>query len=157
MSSFPNFGLTSRPTFRAVRNSAPALYGPLLVAGMYFLGAEAAFSIGTLSDKIFALFWPPNVVLFCALLVVPPEHWWRYILISFPAHAIAELLVGMPAPQLLVAYITNCMVAVVNAYLVRQWTGGPPWFGTVRAVLNYCVITAGLSPAVSALGGAFVP
>jgi signal transduction histidine kinase len=139
------------------RSARAALQGPLLVAVLYFLGAEAAFFIGTLSDKIFALFWPPNVVLFCALLIVPQRQWWRYLVAAFPAHTIAELAVGMPMPQLLVAFITNCTVALLNAYAVRYWVGGPPWFGTFRAALVYILITAGVGPAVSALGGAFVP
>jgi integral membrane sensor domain MASE1 len=140
-----------------LRGAMPAFYGPLLVALAYYLGAEAAFFIGTLSDKIFALFWPPNVFLFCALLIVPERHWWRYIAMAFPAHTIAELVVGMPVPQLLVAFVTNCMVALLNAYAIRYWIGGPPWFGTFRAASTYILITAGLSPAISALGGAVVP
>src|SRR5207253_3750458 len=134
-----------------------SLQGPALVALIYFLGAEAAFYIGTLSDQIFALFWPPNVVLFCALLIAPQRRWWLYIAAAFPAHVIAELGVGMPAPQLLVAFATNCMVALLNAYCIRRLIGGPPWFGTFHAAFVYIAITAGLSPALSALGGAFVP
>src|SRR5262245_12308224 len=136
---------------------ATALQGPVLVAGAYFLGAQAAFFIGTLSDKIFALFWPPNVVLFCALLIVPYRQWWLYIAVAFPAHTIAELGVGMPMPQLLIAFATNCMVALLNAYGVRRLVGDPPWFGNFHNASLYIVITAGISPAISALGGAFVP
>jgi integral membrane sensor domain MASE1 len=62
---------------------------PLLVALAYYLGAQVAFLIGTLSDKIFALFWPPNVVLFCALLIVPYRQWWLYIAAAFLAHVVA--------------------------------------------------------------------
>src|SRR5262245_23573520 len=108
------------------------LRGPLLLALAYFLGAQAAFYIGTLSDQIFALFWPPNVILFCALMIVPQRVWWRYILAAFPAHAVAELGVGMPWPQLLLAFATNCMVALLNAYAVRRFIGEPPWFGNFR-------------------------
>jgi signal transduction histidine kinase len=140
-----------------VRYSAAWLQGPILVALIYFLAAEAAFYIGTLSDRVFALFWPPNVVLFCALLMVPQRHWVLYIAAAFPAHILAELGVGMPAPQLLVAFATNCMVALLNAYAVRRFVGNPPWFGTFRKASIYIVITAGVSPALSALGGAFVP
>ena len=49
--------------------------GPLLVGMAYYLGAEAAFLIGTLSDKMFAPFWPPNSVLFCALALLPYQRW----------------------------------------------------------------------------------
>src|SRR5690348_17080593 len=62
---------------------------PVLVALAYFIGAQAAFLVGTLSDKIFAPFWPPNVILLCALLAAPSRDWWLYILFAFPAHAIA--------------------------------------------------------------------
>ena len=131
--------------------------GPLLVALIYFLGAEAAFYIGTLSDRIFALFWPPNVVLFCALLIVPRRRWWLYIAAAFPAHMIAELGVGMPMAQLLVAFATNCMVALLNAYGVHRFVGDPPWFGTLQKAALYILVAAAVSPGLSALGGAFVP
>ena len=140
-----------------VRRLKVPLQGPLLVALAYLLGAEAAFYIGTLSDQIFALFWPPNVVLFCALMIVPQRDWWLYIVAAFLAHVVAERGVGMPAPQLLVAFATNCMVALLNAYAVRRFVGDPPWFGNFRKASIYIVITAGIAPAVSALGGAFVP
>jgi signal transduction histidine kinase len=139
------------------RESTASLRGPALVALIYFLGAEAAFYIGTLSDRIFALFWPPNVVLFCALLIVPQRRWWLYIAAAFPAHVIAEVGVGMPARQLLVAFATNCMVALLNAYGVRRFVGDPPWFGTFQKASLYIFIAAGVGPALSALGGAFVP
>jgi hypothetical protein len=78
-----------------LRHSAAWLQGPILVALIYFLAAEAAFYIGTLSDRIFALFWPPNVVLFCALLIVPQRQWGLYIAAAFPAHILAELAGGL--------------------------------------------------------------
>ena len=123
----------------------------------YYLGAEAAFLIGTLSDKIFALFWPPNVILFCGLLLVPQRKWPVYITAAFVAHVAAETRVGMPATQLLVAFLTNCMVACLNAYFIRRLIGGPPWLGTLRATILYILITVGVSPVLSAFGGAVVP
>jgi len=140
-----------------LRRALSWLQGPVLAAVAYFLGAEAAFYIGTLSDKIFALFWPPNVILFCALLIVPRGKWWLYIAAAFPAHVIAELGVGMPAPQLLLAFATNCMVALLDAYAVRRFVGDPPWFGTWQKISIYIIITAGIVPAVASLAGAFVP
>jgi signal transduction histidine kinase len=131
--------------------------GPLIAAIAYYCGALAAFLIGTLSDRIFAPFWPPNVILFCALLLVPYRHWWIYIAAVFPAHVVAELHVGMPMPQMLVAFATNCMVALLNAFAVRHFLGGPPWFGNLRKASRYILATAVACPAVSALGGAFVP
>jgi signal transduction histidine kinase len=131
--------------------------GPVLAAVLYYLGAQLAFCIGTLSDQIFALFWLPNVVLFCALMISARRRWWWYIAAAFPVHVIAELGVGMPVLQLLLAFATNCTVALLNAYAVRRFVGDPPWFGDFHKALAYIVIAAGIVPAVAALGGAFVP
>jgi len=128
----------------------------LIVAIAYYLGAEIAFLIGTLSDRIFAPFWPPNIVLFCALLIAPPRQWWIYIAAALPAHILAELRVGMPVPQLIVAFATNCLVSIANAFAVQRLMVEPPWFGTIRKTIIYVLITAFLSPAFCALGGAFV-
>ena len=130
---------------------------PFLVGLAYYLGAQFAFLIGTLSDQVFALFWPPNVILFCALLFRPRREWLALIAVAFVAHVIAEIGVGMPVPQLLVAFVTNCLVAVLNAYGVRRLLDPPPWLGTFQRMGLYILITAGISPAVAALGGAFVP
>jgi PAS domain S-box-containing protein len=130
---------------------------PIAVAICYWLGAKAAFLVGTLSDKIFAPFWPPNIVLLCALLLVPTRRWWICIIAALPAHIVVELEIGMGAPQLSVAFATNCMVALLNAIGVRTMLGGPPWFDTLNKAALYVLITAVLSPAVSSLGGAFVP
>ena len=128
-----------------------------VLALSYYLGAQAAFYVGTLSDRIFAPFWPPNVILFCALLLVPRRRWWLCIAAAFPAHVAAEIGVGMGSAQLLVAFVTNCAVAILNAYGVRRFMVGPHWFGTLRQAVAYVLVTVIVSPAVSALGGAFVP
>ena len=141
---------------RVDRLTAP-VRGPLLLALAYFIGAETAFYIGTMSDRVFALFWPPNVILFCALMIVPQRHWWRYVAAVLPAHVIAEIGVGMSTSQLLAAFATNGAVAVFNAYGVRRFMDGPPWFGNFSKALTYIVIAAGLGPALAAFGGACVP
>ena len=127
-----------------------------LVSVAYYLGAQAAFGVGTLSDRIFAPLWPPNIVLFCTLILTSKGRWWFYIAATLPAHIAAEVSVGMPAPQLLVAFATNCMVAIGNAWGVRRFLKEAPFLGTLRNASIYLLITAGISPAVSALGGAFV-
>ena len=137
--------LSKRPILSAV-----------VVAIAYLLGCEIAFLIGTLSDKIFAPFWPPNIVLLCALVFTPTRNWWIYILAAFPAHVIAESGVGMPIPQMLVAFSTNCLVATLNALAMRKLLGEPPWFGSLRKAILYVLATALANPAFVALGGAFV-
>ena len=137
----------------------PALFtqkGPILVGVAYYLGAEAAFLIGTLSDQIFAPFWPPNAILFCALVFVPYRRWPNYIAAVLPAHVIAELSIGMDWTQLFVAFATNSMVALLCALGLRWLLGTPPYFNSLQRAVSYALITAVCAPGVSALGGAFV-
>src|SRR5690348_13264587 len=133
------------------------LRGPLLAAAAYYVGAESAFLVGTLSDRIFAPFWPPNVILFGALLLVPTSRWWLYILAAWPAHVLAELHVGMQPLPMAVAFATNCAMALLGAMSVRRWLEGPPWLGTLKKASIYILSTALGIPALVALGGAFVP
>jgi signal transduction histidine kinase len=132
------------------------LPGALLVGVAYYLGAEAAFFIGTLSDKIFAPFWPPNAILLCALALVPFKQWPLYIVVALPAHVIAEFRVGMGSPQTLVAFLTNCLVALPSALALRYVLGPPPWFNTLHRATIYMLIAAAAAPAIAAFGGAFV-
>lgn len=134
-----------------------AARGPLLTAVAYLIGAESAFLVGTLSDRIFAPFWPPNVILFCALLLAPTARWWLYVLAVLPAHIIAELHVGMAAFPMAVAFATNCAIALLNALVVRQRLDGPARLGTLKKAAIYVLATALAAPALVALGGAFVP
>src|SRR5262245_18844055 len=121
--------------------TGPSLIAPALAALGYYLGAEAAFLIGTLSDKIFAPFWPPNVVLFVALLLTPYRRWWLIFAAVIPAHILAELRVGMAALPMAVAFITNALLATMNALAVRYFLVSPPWLGDMSKALRYIFIT----------------
>lgn len=129
---------------------------PVVVAIAYFITAEIAFLIGTLSDRIFAPFWPPNIILFCALLTAPMRQWPHYLIAVFPAHAIAEFGVGMPLWPMVIAFLTNTGVAATNAYVMRKLVEGPPWLHSLRTAMIYVLTTALISPAVWALPGALV-
>jgi signal transduction histidine kinase len=130
--------------------------GPLIVGLGYFAGAEAAFFIGTLSDNFFAPFWPPNTVLFCALVFVPYRQWWRYIAAVLPFHILVEWQVAMPPAQIVVAFVTNCAVAILNALFIKQLLVSPPWLSSFPRALLFVIGTVCVNPAVVAFGGAFV-
>jgi signal transduction histidine kinase len=137
--------------------AALAARGPLVTAIAYLIGAESAFLVGTLSDRIFAPFWPPNVILFGALLLAPNSRWWLYILAAGPAHVIAELHVGMAPLPMAVAFATNCAIALMNAFAVRRLIAEAPRRGTLRKASIYVLVAALVSPGLVAFGGAFVP
>src|SRR5215831_3285863 len=144
------------PTRSQLNPSNGLLLRAALVSAAYFVGAEAAFLVGTLSDQIFAPFWPPNVILFCALVLVPYREWPLYILAVLPAHFIAEFSVGMGWQQLFVAFATNSMVALMSAAGVRGLMGPPPWLNTLQRAVSFVLVTAVFAPGIAALGGAFV-
>jgi len=129
---------------------------PAITFIAYFIGAEAAFLIGTLSDAIFAPFWPPNMILFYVLLRTPYVDWWKILLAAFPAHIAVELQVGMDWPQLTVAFLTNCAVALFNAWALRWLLVGPPWLSTFRHALIFVIVAAAIGPALVAFLGAYV-
>jgi PAS domain S-box-containing protein len=137
--------------------ASAAVRGPLLAAFAYLVGAESAFLVGTLSDQIFAPFWPPNVILFAVLLLTPTSRWWLYVLVAVPAHVVAEMQVGMGLLPIAVAFASNCAIALIAAFAVRRQLERAPWLGTLRKASIYVLITALLAPALVALAGAFVP
>jgi PAS domain S-box-containing protein len=73
-----------------------------------------------------------------------------------PAHALAELGVGMGLAQMLLAFATNVLVSAMSAAAVRYFLPGPPWLRTVRSALIYILVGVVVSPAFAALPGAFV-
>ena len=133
----------------------PAL-GPLLTAVIYYLGAEVAFAIGTLTQE-FAPFWPPNVVLLCALLLSQKRYWPLYIAAAFPAHVLAEQGVAMPVAQLLAAFGCNVGLSVLNAIALTNLLRGPaPLCGLPNASL-YLLFAVLINPALVAIGAGFEP
>src|SRR5262249_28317611 len=74
-----------------------------------------------------------------------------------PAHVIAEYGVGMPPLQTVLAFLTNCTIAMMNAFSVRMVLGDPPWFGSFEKTCTYIVLTSCISPAIVAFAGAFIP
>ena len=100
---------------------------------------------------MFAPFWPPNVVLLCTPLVVPPRKWWLFIAAVFPAHAVAELGVGMPVSQLIAAFGCNVALALLNAAGLRYFISGPVWLGSLRNVTIYVLIAVLFAPGLVAL------
>jgi integral membrane sensor domain MASE1 len=91
--------LLSRKFWERFLQVPPGVLAAIGVAVGYYASAQLAFLIGTLSDGIFAPFWPPNVILFCGLLLRPRRQWPAILATTLLAHVLAESSVGMPAGQ----------------------------------------------------------
>jgi two-component system NarL family sensor kinase len=138
------------------RPSLRLLAPPLVVAGAYYLGAKAAFAIGTLTQQ-FAPFWPPNVVLLCAFLVTPRRSWPLLILACLPVHVLAEHGIAMPAAQLFAAFGGNVAVALLSAHALLRLLPERNWFSDLRSAVTYMHWAVVLSPALVACAAAFEP
>jgi PAS domain S-box-containing protein len=121
----------------------------------YFIGAELAFAVGTLSN-LFAPLWPPNAILLCVLTLAPYRLWWLCLASTLPPHALAETMAGMDGPQWLGAFLCNAAVAVGGAVSLRTAVAPPRWLGSLANAWAYILLVAiGVPGAVAvAIAGA---
>lgn len=87
---------------------------------------------------------------------MPYRQWWGYIAAVLPVHVFVEWQVAMPPPQILVAFVTNCAVAALNALVVKELLIAPPWLSSFPRMLLFVLGTVCVNPALIAFLGAFV-
>ena len=119
----------SRPAYSRAKATITAIW----VFGGYYVGAKVGFALTFLPNPISVL-WPPNSILFAALLLVPANMWWVVIAAALPAHLLAELQVGVPVSMVVSWFVSNATEALIGALSVRLLTRGPLSFGRVRDV-----------------------
>jgi two-component system, NarL family, sensor kinase len=142
------------PTLTGLRQVLPPgrdVLKALVVGVAYYLGAELAFWIGTLS-YFFAPLWPPNMILFAALLQAPYRSWWIYVAAAFPAHVAAETGMGMQTLPLLGAFACNVTLALISAAGLRRLSAVPPWMDSLAKAWTFIVVAAVGAPLLVASG-----
>ena len=105
---------------RAIRR--PALQVAILVFAGYYLGSRIGFALTFLPSPISVL-WPPNAILFAALLLVPRERWWLVIAAALPAHLLAQLQSAVPLQMVLCWFVSNLTEALIGATCTRWLVG----------------------------------
>lgn len=73
------------------RFAAPSLRAAACVLAStvcYYAATQIAWSLTFPNSKV-SLFFPPQAVLLCVLLLVPTRHWWAYVLAAVSAHFVA--------------------------------------------------------------------
>jgi signal transduction histidine kinase len=98
--------------------------------------------------------WFPDSVLLCALLLTPRSVWWMYIVAPIPIRLLVAVPTGMPAWFLPAVFINDSLKALLSAFLLRRGNDVGAWFSGLRGFARYLLIAVGLSPALSAVGGA---
>jgi signal transduction histidine kinase len=98
----------------------PAL-AALSVSAAYFVGAKIGFAL-TFQPHPVSTLWPPNSILFAALLLSPLRWWWFLLLAVFPAHFLSQFNADIPVPMMLCWFISNCTEALIGASVFRYVT-----------------------------------
>ena len=83
-----------------------ALLLALIVAILYFVGAKIGLAL-TFSPFPLAVLWPPNAIVFGALLLAPTRWWWVLLLAVLPAHLFAEVQESVPVSMVLCWYVAD--------------------------------------------------
>jgi PAS domain S-box-containing protein len=117
-----------------------ALGYAVVAAAMYFVGVEVGMAL--VFDPVpLSILWPPNALLFAALLLAPTR-WWTLILACvLPVHLLAELQTGVDPTMALCWFVSNASEALIGAAFVRHFAGATAGFDTVRSTIVFCAGT----------------
>ena len=119
----------------------------LSVGSAYFIGAKIGFAL-TFQPHPVSTLWPPNAILFAALLLSRPRSWWFLLLAAFPAHLLAQINADIPIAMTLCWYISNCSEALLSASILRYLTKSELRFDYTQHVTMFIVV-AMLGPFLS--------
>ena len=127
----------------------------LLVGSAYYLGAKIGFAL-TFQPHPVSTLWPPNSILFAALLLSQTRSWWFLLLAAFPAHLLVQLNADIPMTMILSWFVSNCTEALIGASIFRYLTKSEVRFDNTRHVSIF-ILVALLAPFLSSfLDSAFV-
>lgn len=127
----------------------------LLVSAAYYAGAKVGFAL-TFKPHPVSTLWPPNSILFAALLLLPLRWWWLIVLAVFPAHLLSQLNADIPVAMLLSWFISNCSEALFGASVLRHLTKDQVKFDSMYNVGMFLLVAC-LAPFLSSfLDAAFV-
>jgi signal transduction histidine kinase len=135
----------------AIRRACAAL----VVAIAYYAGAQIGFAL-TFQPHPVSPLWPPNSILFAALLLSPVRSWWLLLLAAFPAHILVQLNANIPVTMILSWFVSNSSEALIGALILRYLTKSEMRFDNTYHVGMF-IFVAFLAPFLSSfLDVAFV-
>jgi signal transduction histidine kinase len=138
----------SRGNSLRVRQSLRTLSFAILVGVSYYFGTRIGFFL-TPSQRPTSAFWPPNAILFAALLLAPTQIWWAFLLAVLPAHLFAQMQAGVPAWTALGWFLSNTGEALVGVLCINRFGTGKRLFDSVRGVLAFLSFGVILAPLVT--------
>jgi two-component system sensor kinase FixL len=127
-------------------------YQPVLSAVLtgiaYYLGAKLGLALTPAGFPISTL-WPPNAILFAALLLVPIRNWWLILLAVLPAHLFVQLQGDVPLLRSIGWFITNTSEALLGAALLRKYCKRNSCFDSLLDVGRFLICGVIAAPFVT--------
>jgi signal transduction histidine kinase len=119
----------------------------------YYVATQIAWALTFPESKV-SLFFPPQAVLLCVLLLVPTRHWWAYVLAAVSAHFLATQQAGWPPLYALTCEAFDAVKCVLAAAGIRFFIKSPIKAITLRDAVLFVLIAVVLVPLGTALWGA---
>ena len=120
----------------------------LTVSLAYFIGARFGLLL-RLPGMTPSVMWPPNALLTCALLLVPPRWWAACLLAALPAHLTLHINTEWSTPLILGLFVSNCSEAIIGASLLRWLSDRPTRFDSLERVRAFVVAVVLIAPFLS--------
>ena len=131
------------------RSNTPPIGLSLLIAIVYFAGAELGLSLASVHENVTPV-WPPTGIAIASLLIFGPRVWPGVFLGALAAN----LLTSIPLASTFGIAIGNTLEAIVAWSLLQRSKGWRKSFDSVGDVVTFVVYAAVLAPLVSAtIGG----
>ena len=120
--------------FQGLGNSRLAL--ALLVFAGYYVGARIGLAL-TFPPNPISVLWPPNAILFAALLIAPRDRTWIVIAAALPAHLLAELQSQVPPTMVMCWFVSNITEALIGSAGTRWLMRGAIPFDSLRGTVAF--------------------
>ena len=119
----------------------------------YYVATQIAWALTFPESKV-SLFFPPQAVLLCVLLLVPTRDWWAYVLAAASAHFLATQQAHWPPLYALTCEAFDAVKCVSAAAGIRILIKSPLQAITLRDAIRFVLIAVVLVPFGTAFWGA---
>jgi signal transduction histidine kinase/integral membrane sensor domain MASE1 len=119
----------------------------------YYVATQIAWALTFPESKV-SLFFPPQAVLLCVLLLVPTRHWWAYVLVAACGHYFATQQEDWPRLYALQCEAFDALKNVLTAAGIRIFITSPFNRITPREAVIFVLIAVVIVPFGTAFWGA---
>lgn len=124
-----------------------------LFLAAYVLGCGFAQALAIVPGTGISI-WPPSGLFIATLMLAPKQNWPWWVLVGCLGELFGNVLwFHSPLPVAVLIYAGNALEAMVGAWLVNRVLGRPVRLETLREVLIFVALSAGVAPVVSATVG----